>query len=196
MQDVVVVGLDLRLPGPFLQPGLRAALLHGAGAEHRRRDAVEHRRLVELDERIGVLPVAAGRVATVDERDVHVGVIDQGVGERHAHRAGADDEVVGLERVHWSRHDRCAGSVLATASAILYSGEVVPCGRTACVADSACCHAGHGGPPMSTAEATAPPPWYAKDADTVLARLSVGADQGLSTARKSNGASASTGRTS
>ena len=106
MQDVVVVGLDLRPPGPLLEPRLRAALLDGAGPEHGRRDAVEHRRLVQLDERIGVLPVPAGRVATVDERDVHVGVIDQRVGEGHAHRAGAHDEVVGLQRSH--RHARMA----------------------------------------------------------------------------------------
>ena len=100
MQDVVVVGLDLRLTGPFLEPRLRAALLHGAATEHGRRDAVEQRRLMELDERIRVLPVPAGRVATVDERDVHVRVIDQGVREGHAHRARAHDEVVGLRRSH------------------------------------------------------------------------------------------------
>ena len=100
MQDVVVVGLDLRPTGPFLEARLRAALLHGAATEHGRRDAVEHRRLVELDERIRVLPVPAGRVATVDERDVDVGVIDQGVGERHAHGARAHDQVVGLQRSH------------------------------------------------------------------------------------------------
>ena len=98
MQDVVVVGVDLRLTGPFLEAGLRAGLLHRAGSEHGRRDAVEHRRLMQLHERIGVLPVPSGDVATVDERDVHVGMIDQRVGERHAHRPGADDEVVGLHR--------------------------------------------------------------------------------------------------
>jgi hypothetical protein len=39
-----------------------------------------------LDELVRVLPVAASGVATVDECDVYVGVIDQGVSERHAHR--------------------------------------------------------------------------------------------------------------
>ena len=42
----------------------------------------------------------AGRVATVDERDVHIRVIDQRVREGHAHRARAHDEVVGLRRSH------------------------------------------------------------------------------------------------
>ena len=97
VQDVVVVGLDLRPAGPFLEPRLRPDLLHLTVAEEGRRDAVELRGLVQLHERIGVVPVTAGGVATVDEGDVDVGVIDQGVGERHAHGAGTDDEVVGLE---------------------------------------------------------------------------------------------------
>ena len=58
---------------------------------------------MQLDERIRVQPVPAGRVATVDQRDVHVRVIDQRVGEGHAHRPRAHDEVVGLER---SRHQQ------------------------------------------------------------------------------------------
>ena len=41
-----------------------------------------------------------GRVAAIDERDVHVRVIDERVGERHAHRSCADDEIVGFERSH------------------------------------------------------------------------------------------------
>ena len=106
VQDVVVVALDLRPSSPLLEPRLRTLLLHGTGAEHRRRDAVEHRRLMELDERIRVLPMTAGRMATVDERDVHVGVVDQGVRERHAHRARTHDEVVGLQRAH--RHVRAS----------------------------------------------------------------------------------------
>ena len=103
IQDVVVVRADLRLTGPLLEPRLRAALLHRAAPEHGRRDAVEHRRLVQLDERVRVEPMPAGRVPAVDQRDVHIGVIDQRVGERHAHRARADDEIVGLQRSHRQR---------------------------------------------------------------------------------------------
>ena len=40
----------------------------------------------------------AGCVATVDERDADVGVIDEGIREGHAHRTSAHDEVVGLQR--------------------------------------------------------------------------------------------------
>jgi hypothetical protein len=42
----------------------------------------------------------ARRVATVDERDVHIRMIDKGVREGHAHRTCAHDEVVGLHRSH------------------------------------------------------------------------------------------------
>ena len=100
VQDVVVVRVDLRLASPFLQARFGAGELPRAVAEDRRRDAVEHRRLMELDERIRVEPVAACRVPTIDQRDVHVGVVDQRVREGHAHRAGADDEVLGFQCAH------------------------------------------------------------------------------------------------
>ena len=100
VEDVVEVGLDLRAPGSLLQPGLRAVLLDRAGPEHGRRDAVEQRRLVQLHERIRVLPVPAGGVAAVDQGDMHVGVVDQRVGERHAHRACTHDQVIGVEASH------------------------------------------------------------------------------------------------
>ena len=46
MQDVVVVGLNLRLTGPFVESRLRAAVLHSAATEHGGCDTVEHRRLM------------------------------------------------------------------------------------------------------------------------------------------------------
>ncbi|MNT90753.1 hypothetical protein D3C72_2317340 [compost metagenome] len=58
---------------------------------------------MQLDERIGVMPVATGRMATIDERHMDIGVIDECVGKRHAHRTGPDDEVV---RLDCSRHLR------------------------------------------------------------------------------------------
>ena len=78
-------------------PASGPRVLHRTVTEEGRRDAVELRRLVQLDERIGVLPVPARRMATIDEGDVHVGVVDQRVGERHAHGSGADNEVVRLQ---------------------------------------------------------------------------------------------------
>ncbi len=100
LKDRVVVVLDLGTAGPFLQPGLGAVLLHLATAENRGRDAVEQRCLMELHERIRILPVTARGVATVDERDMDVGMVDEGVGEGHAHRARTHHEVIGLQRAH------------------------------------------------------------------------------------------------
>ena len=42
--------------------------------------------------------MSSSGVATIDECDVHVGVIDQSVGEGHAHGTSAHDQVVGGER--------------------------------------------------------------------------------------------------
>ena len=42
--------------------------------------------------------MAAGRTATIDERDVYIRVIDQGVREGHPHRPRTHDEVVGFQR--------------------------------------------------------------------------------------------------
>src|SRR5215831_3141602 len=52
---------------------------------------------MELHEWIRVLPMATGGIAPIDEGDVHIGVIDQRVGKGHAHRAGADDEIVRVQ---------------------------------------------------------------------------------------------------
>ena len=57
---------------------------------------------MQAHERVGLEPVAPDTVAAVDEGDAHVGVVDQGVGERHAHGPGPDHEVVGLDS---ARHE-------------------------------------------------------------------------------------------
>ena len=100
MEDAVVVRADLGDARTFLEARLRPGRLDRTGSEDGRRDAVEQGRLVQLDEWIRVEPVPAGRVAAIDERDVHVRVIDERVGERHAHGSCADDEIVGFQRLH------------------------------------------------------------------------------------------------
>jgi hypothetical protein len=52
--------------------------------------------LVQLHERVGVLPVSSGDMASVNDGDMNVGVVDKRIGERHAHRPSPDDEVVSL----------------------------------------------------------------------------------------------------
>ena len=48
--------------------------------------------------------MAARAVAAVDDHHLHVGVVDQGVGERQARGTGADDQVIGVERVPHGTH--------------------------------------------------------------------------------------------
>ena len=97
IEDLEVVGADLVAGGPLVQAGLGSAGLHAAAAEQGRRDAVERRCLVQPHERVGVEPVAADAVAAVDYCYSYVGVVDQRVGERHAHGAAPHDEVVGVQ---------------------------------------------------------------------------------------------------
>ena len=63
---------------------------------------------MQRHERIGVVPVTAGRLG-VDDDDVGVGLVDEGVREDHAHAAGADDQVVGLDRAHGRRREHECG---------------------------------------------------------------------------------------
>ena len=101
LEDLVVVGDDLRGGGPLVEAGVRARLVDALVAEPSRGHAVGRRRLVESDERIRVEPVTAGSEAPVNEQ--HLSVLVQGhqrIDEGHARRAGADDQVVDLHVSH------------------------------------------------------------------------------------------------
>ena len=95
--DLVVVAADLGAAGSLVEAGVAPVGLDAILPEDGRVDAVGRRRLVQLHEGIGVEPVTAGAMPSFDHDDVGVGVLDQAVDERHAHRAGTDDEIVGLE---------------------------------------------------------------------------------------------------
>ncbi len=41
--------------------------------------------------------MSSSGVATIDKRDMDVGMIDQSVGEGHTHGAGSNDQVIGGE---------------------------------------------------------------------------------------------------
>ena len=58
---------------------------------------------MQTHERIGVVPVAARAMASIDHHDVGVGVGDHFVGERHAGRAGPDHQVIRFESLHGER---------------------------------------------------------------------------------------------
>ena len=72
----------------------------GARAQFSGIDTVKRRRLVQRDEGVRIVPMPARLGMAVDECDVRIGLGQQGVGERHAGRARADDEVVGGNFVH------------------------------------------------------------------------------------------------
>ena len=97
MHHLVVVGDDFGAGGEFVEPGVPAVGVDPIAAEWARVDPVERRRLMQADERIGVVPVTAGSARPVDDHDGRVGFVEDHVGEGHPHGAGADDQIVGFE---------------------------------------------------------------------------------------------------
>ena len=101
VQHVVEVGLDLWSARPLLKSRLRTRRLQPAVAQRGRCHAVEERCLVQPDERVGIDPVTSGRVTPIDQRHVHVRMVDQCIAERHPHRACTHHQVVGVQRSHY-----------------------------------------------------------------------------------------------
>ena len=62
---------------------------------------------METNVGIGVVPVAAGPMPPVDERDRRLRFAQKRIGEVHADRAGADDQIVGFDRVTGREFPRC-----------------------------------------------------------------------------------------
>jgi hypothetical protein len=85
---VPVVGDDLGARGQVFSP---LSQLRGV-------EAVERCGLVQPDEWVGVVPVAARAGVPVHHDDARRGVLGEDhVGERHAHGAGAQDQIVGIQ---------------------------------------------------------------------------------------------------
>jgi len=93
----LVVGTDLVGPGELVVAGVGAGRVDRVLSQRYRVDPVEGRRLVEPDVRVGVLPVASRRVATIDDRDRRIRVGEQLVGDRHPGGPCPDHQVVRLE---------------------------------------------------------------------------------------------------
>jgi hypothetical protein len=96
LEDSGVVGDDFGGCGALGHACLGTGGLELACAQGGGDDAIELGGLVEANEGVGIEPVAAGAVATVDEGDVDVSVVDERVDESEASGTGANDEVVGL----------------------------------------------------------------------------------------------------
>ena len=100
MHQVVVVGQHFGTGCEFVQASIPANGVFHIVAERARVHPVEGRRLMQPDERVGIIPVPTGPALPVDDCERCIRrFIQDGVGKRHAHRSGADDQVV---RVHTS----------------------------------------------------------------------------------------------
>ena len=97
---LVVVVADLRRRGTFIEARVEARVVDRIVAQDPRVHAVVGRGLMESHERIRIVPVAAGTITSIDHHHLGRGVGDQRVGERHARRARADHQVVGLDLSH------------------------------------------------------------------------------------------------
>ena len=78
---------------------------------------------MQPDERVGVQPVPTGAVPAVDHHHADVGVVDQGVHERHPRRACTDDQVIGLQ-------DRSHGLMLRPTGQPVNAGPRTPHGAS------------------------------------------------------------------
>ncbi len=96
------VGADLADGGQLVKPFVPAELVDAVAAQSAGVDAVVGRRLMQADERIRAVPMTARRMPAVDDHHLRVGLGHQRVGERHPHRAGADDQIVRVDRCHAS----------------------------------------------------------------------------------------------
>ena len=99
----VVVGDDLATACQFPESLVPAAGVDRVAAEPPRVHPVVRRGLMKPHVGVGGQPVAAGCVVAVDQHDRRVGLTDQGVDERHAHGAGAHNQIIGFDRLHPDR---------------------------------------------------------------------------------------------
>ena len=101
VQDAAEVVTDLHAVGALVQASVEAQVVEMISAQGLRIDAVARGRLVELHERVRVVPVTARDVAAIHHDHVAVVVrVDQCVDERHARCPRPNHQVVGLDRSH------------------------------------------------------------------------------------------------
>ena len=99
--------------GNFVHAAVRSELVDPILTERERVAPVVRRWLMQPHERVSVVPVPARCVASVDEYRRSVRIGDQGIGEGHPSRAGADHQVVRFEfrAVHHGESTRCRGII-------------------------------------------------------------------------------------
>ena len=97
LHHLIEVRADFGARGELVEARVPAhAVLHLV-AKRLRVHAVEGGRLVQAHVGVRVVPVPARAMVLVDQQHRRVRLGDYGIGERHAHRAAADQEVIGAE---------------------------------------------------------------------------------------------------
>ena len=96
LHELVVIGVDLGPARQLVHAAVGAAFILAAAAQLGGVDAVIGRRLMQRDEGVGIVPVPAGLGVPVDNRDVRIAFVEQGIGKGHTHGAAAYDEVIGF----------------------------------------------------------------------------------------------------
>ena len=107
MHHPLEVGANLADGGQLVEPLVPAELVDAVAAQPAGVHAVVRRRLMQANKRVSPVPVPTGRMTSVDDHHLRVGLGHQGVGERHAHRARADDQVISLKCCHTSSSPWC-----------------------------------------------------------------------------------------
>ena len=123
MHHMIEVGQHLGTRGQFVESGVRALRVLTVGTERERVDPVERGGLVQAHEWIRIVPVTTGLAVAIDHHHRGVGLGEDHVGERHAHRTRADHEVVGRDRLVRTAH-RCTshGTTAHCTQAAAWSG--------------------------------------------------------------------------
>ena len=94
----VIIGEDFGMAGERIHPGIVPVCINPVGAQFERIDPVSRAWLMQRDEGIGVVPMAAGARMAIHNGDVAIGIfVDQRIGKGEAHRARANDQVIGCD---------------------------------------------------------------------------------------------------
>jgi hypothetical protein len=91
---------DFTRGSPLIKAGVLTPLIDAVIAQDSRVHAIEGRGLVQSNERIGVVPMPPGTVASVNQNDVTVRCLKKDVGKGQPGCSCSDDQVIGLQSCH------------------------------------------------------------------------------------------------
>ena len=95
LHHLLVITEQLSPAGALAHTGVDARSIFAIASKETGIYAVVGRGLVQPHEGVGITPVPAGRVVTVNDRHGRIRFRQQGVDKRHPNRTTANDEVIG-----------------------------------------------------------------------------------------------------